>query len=221
MNECNRVNSNFIGELFIFGAFIILAAHAWSTPNGPQFTSRQELLLSSIGTLVISLPFQMEPQFRKKGVTYSLDGEIQSCIFCRIRSGDEPGTIVYQDDKFFVFNTRKPATTYGHFLVCPVQHIQSVKSLKPCDANLVQGLVDTGKEVVKQQGLEHHEVRHCFHVPPFNSIDHLHMHVIVNPKSMNWKNKKKFTPGFINYASADSILTKLQNDGRTNSCSIM
>ena len=83
-----------------------------------------------------------------------------------------------------------------HLLVCPKTHIKNVKSLRgEEDALLVQRMKDIGsKALIKLGTIDDtlsaegervssrrdiapiYSIKHCFHVPPYNSIDHLHLH---------------------------------------------
>lgn len=112
----------------------------------------------------------------KKGVIYdATSGAVKSCLFCKIATREEPGTIVFEDSKFVVFKTINPAST-KHLLVTPKKHIQNLEALKgPADAALVREMIKVGVVALGDQAEGAH---YSFHVPPFNSIDHLHMHAI-------------------------------------------
>ena len=114
----------------------------------------------------------------KKGVVYdATTGAVKSCLFCKIATRDEPGTIVFEDSKFVVFKTINPASS-KHLLVTPKKHIQNLESLKgPVDAALVREMIKIGAVALGDQAEGAH---YSFHVPPFNSIDHLHLHAIGN-----------------------------------------
>ena len=49
-----------------------------------------------------------------------------------------------------------------------------------------------------------------FHVPPFNSIDHLHLHVIGSPSSMSYSSYFKYALDWGWCASAKSVLRPLE-----------
>ena len=131
-----------------------------------------------------------------KGVTYDSEtGEITDCIFCNIRDKREPANILLENEEFVVFKTIKPAVPTLHALVCPKKHVQSLASLRgKSGADLVRRMVDTGKDTLRQQGMDVDDVQFCFHVPPYNSIDHLHLHVIATPRQMSLKNMIKYFP---------------------------
>ena len=142
-------------------------------------------------------------------VTYDASGKIISCLFCNILDGKEPGDIILSNNKYFVFRNKFPVTK-NHLLVSPKEHIQNFNILKGNDgAVMVNEMMDIGNEAIatlnhkekhdikgkatyKSPTTEELEILQCFHVPPTNSVDHLHLHVIPNPKSMSYFNYMKY-----------------------------
>lgn len=123
--------------------------------------------------------FQLDPlgmDIIKKGVTYdAVTGAVKSCLFCRIARREEPGTIVFEDSQFVVFKTIAPASS-EHLLVTPRKHIRNLKSLSgPKDAALIREMIEVGRAAL---GVNAKGAHFSFHVPPYNSIDHLHLHAI-------------------------------------------
>jgi diadenosine tetraphosphate (Ap4A) HIT family hydrolase len=123
--------------------------------------------------------FQLDPvgmDIIKKGVTYdAVTGAVKSCLFCRIATREEPGTIVFEDAQFVVFKTIAPASSQ-HLLVTPRKHIRNLKSLHgPKDAALIREMIEVGRTAL---GGDAKGAHFSFHVPPYNSIDHLHLHAI-------------------------------------------
>lgn len=126
----------------------------------------------------------------KKGVTYlASTGEVLGCLFCRIQKREEPGTITYEDDSFVAFKTIKPAT-HLHLLITPREHIKNVDSLTGREGvALIEKLVEIGKVAL---GKYAEGAQYSFHVPPLNSIDHLHLHAIASPESMGTWSARKY-----------------------------
>jgi len=56
--------------------------------------------------------------------------------------------------------------------------------------------VSTGCEALEsiEPGLSN-DAKFVFHIPPYNSIDHLHLHVIARPDSMGTTGKIKYSDG--------------------------
>jgi histidine triad (HIT) family protein len=51
-----------------------------------------------------------------------------SCLFCRIVSGEVPATVVYEDDKSLAFLDHRPLF-YGHTLLVPRVHVETLGEL--------------------------------------------------------------------------------------------
>ena len=77
-----------------------------------------------------------------KGVTYDSDGNVVSCLFCRICNLKEPGEILFSNDDYVVFRNINPVTT-NHVLVTPRKHIKSFKSLSgEQGANILEDMME-------------------------------------------------------------------------------
>ncbi|KAI9914671.1 hypothetical protein PsorP6_008441 [Peronosclerospora sorghi] len=135
----------------------------------------------------------------KKGVTYSHDGALVRCRFCEIlESGEEP--FLYEDDDVVVFRPLAPVVV-SHVLVVPRCHIRNVNKLTQDDAALLRHMREVAAMVLRNMPRPsvllapskaeraHNVAEDCideedfesdfkfaFHSPPFNSIDHVHMH---------------------------------------------
>lgn len=143
----------------------------------------------------------------RKGVTYGPHGEMHSCLFCRILSKQAPGCIVYEDEEFVAFKTIAPATE-NHLLVCPRKHIQNYLSLSgPSGARLVRSLVDTGRIAL---GADADGAQWSFHIPPFNSIDHLHLHAIGRRHTLGLLNGLKYWEGSYWFKGAEAAILELE-----------
>ncbi|OWZ21133.1 hypothetical protein PHMEG_0004347 [Phytophthora megakarya] len=135
----------------------------------------------------------------RKGVTYGHDGALMRCRFCEIlESGDEP--FLYEDEDVVVFRPLAPVVV-SHILVVPRRHIRNVNKLTPSDAELLRHMREVAAMVLRdlprptvmlapskaerahnitedltdEEDLES-DFKFAFHSPPFNSIDHVHMH---------------------------------------------
>lgn len=50
----------------------------------------------------------------------------------------------------------------------------------------------------------------CFHVPPFNSVDHLHLHILAPASEMNWVYKLKYWCGMRWCVSDEVVIERLE-----------
>lgn len=142
-----------------------------------------------------------------KGVRYDANGNVISCVFCRLGSTPQRRvTKTYHDgDDFLVIESR---TTYArqHLLVrespacgclvallqahaacagcrqvIPKHHVKNTGTLRAADADMVRSMEDLGRRVMQHNfGADQRFVFH-FHNPPFNSVDHLHLHCFMLP----------------------------------------
>lgn len=126
--------------------------------------------------------------YSKKGVRYDkATKEVVSCVFCRIISGVGRITDVYAEtDDCYVMESR---TKYAreHLLVLPRRHIKNVASLTADDVPILNSMHDLGKRVMRERFGEHGRYQFHFHIPPFNSIDHLHLHCFKLPFNSCWR----------------------------------
>lgn len=125
-----------------------------------------------------------------KGVSYGQNGEVESCVFCKICEGiDRKTEVAYEDQRVIVF---KPLARCAaqHWLVVPRQHIQNVKALNAQDIPILSYMREIGEKVLKEKSPnpDPSNQQYVFHVPPVNSIDHLHLHCqvrgIIQPSEM-------------------------------------
>ncbi|TDH67225.1 hypothetical protein CCR75_000734 [Bremia lactucae] len=124
-----------------------------------------------------------------KGVTYDQDGEMVHCRFCMILQSNTE-TFFHEDDDVVVFRPLNPVVE-SHILVVPRCHIRNINKLTPDDASLMRHMRVVAASILRDmpiaakleqiQGctnLDEFEsnLKFAFHSPPFNSIDHVHMH---------------------------------------------
>ena len=116
-----------------------------------------------------------------------------------------------ETEEFVIFSTIKPAVSSLHALVCTKKHVQNLTSLSGrSDADLVRRMVEAGRAVLKQQGMDASDAQFCFHKPPYNSIDHLHLHVIATPSKMSVKNMIKYFVGTYWCCDAQELIRELE-----------
>ena len=104
--------------------------------------------------------------------------EKSKCIFCNWETQD----VVFTDEKTVVFNDKYPMAKI-HILVIPKEHIDNINSLNEDHLELLNQMKTKALNHIKKINPEinENEISFGFHTPPFNSINHLHMHCIVPP----------------------------------------
>lgn len=143
------------------------------------------------------------------------DTQANKCLFCRIAHKQEPKSqLLYDKDDIVIFKDIRPASDH-HYLVIPKSHVRDPKHLNLNDVELVERLVATGNEFLSQMGGSVDEARLGFHWPPFNSISHLHLHVISPVKNMGFISGLVFKPNSYWFVSPDWVLERLRNMNKT------
>mmetsp|Transcript_21330 Transcript_21330/g.45064 ORF Transcript_21330/g.45064 Transcript_21330/m.45064 type:complete len:210 (-) Transcript_21330:1652-2281(-) len=111
-------------------------------------------------------------------------------VFGPILAGQKPSRTYSETADLLAFRDRSPKAPL-HALVIPKRYIPDVYSLQPSDPNdiaLLQDMRNMGLELVKEQYPQAYvdeDYIFCFHIPPFNSVDHLHLHILAPASEMN------------------------------------
>ncbi|EIW83688.1 HIT-like protein [Coniophora puteana RWD-64-598 SS2] len=101
------------------------------------------------------------------------------CIFCNV-SRDNGFDVVYEDAEFIAFRDYNPSSLH-HLQVIPRDHIDSVKSLSRSDIERVRRMAKVGNSILDEWNVPALDRRLGFHIPPFNTVNHLHLHVQALP----------------------------------------
>ena len=106
---------------------------------------------------------------------------MDSCLFCRIVSGELPATIVYEDDHSVAFLDHRPLF-HGHTLLVPREHVETLGELSPKivgpyfeAAQLLSRAVETGMDAEGTFVAMNNRVS--------QSVPHLHVHVVPRRKT--------------------------------------
>ncbi|KAE8286873.1 Histidine triad nucleotide-binding protein 3 [Larimichthys crocea] len=134
----------------------------------------------------------------------------QTCIFCLIANDlDKETEILKKDKELMCFRDIYPAAPH-HYLVIPIQHIESCHSLHGGHIGLIQRMAEMGKAVLREQGVTNmKDIRLGFHQPPYTSVDHLHLHVLAPSSQISQYMEYKFIPRSYRFLSDKYILDYL------------
>lgn len=101
------------------------------------------------------------------------------CLFCRIAQGEIPTTFVYQDDRCVVFDDIHPKAPV-HVLIVPREHVESVETLRPDQADLAGHLVLAAQAAAEAKGIASRGYRLIANVgaEAGQIIPHLHWHLL-------------------------------------------
>jgi histidine triad (HIT) family protein len=110
----------------------------------------------------------------------------ESCLFCRIVSGEIPADFVHQDERCVVIRDINPQAP-THVLVIPREHIESLDDASQRDAPLLGHLLRISARVANEQGHGESGYRTVINtgVGAGQSVFHLHVHVL-GGRPMNW-----------------------------------
>ena len=139
------------------------------------------------------------------------------CIFCAYVSYQAERVLIYEDELVVAFQSKAPASS-KHILIVTRAHIPTVRELGAGHIPLLQHMEHIGKTVlgdcnIPEQGSNTKKYQYGFHVPPFNSVDHLHLHCFRLPFHSNFK-RVKYLPGTPWFCTVSDLLQKLEREPR-------
>ncbi|XAR54951.1 Sulfate adenylyltransferase (ADP) [Bertholletia excelsa] len=138
-------------------------------------------------------------------------GASPPCIFCQIARASTSTTLLHSDERVVAFPDINPSA-FRHYLVIPVEHIPTVKDLqrRTEDFTLVSHMIDVGQSLLRRDAPQS-QYRFGFHQPPFNSVDHLHLHCFALPFIPRWKHVKYLSLGPLGgFIEAEKLLERIK-----------
>ncbi|XP_076238302.1 adenosine 5'-monophosphoramidase HINT3 [Calliopsis andreniformis] len=135
---------------------------------------------------------------------------VDDCIFCKIISNKAPSEKIYEDEYVTCIKDINPASTH-HYLILPNKHIRNAKELRQQDAEIYEKICSTVNVVMQKQGLDPEATLTGFHWPPFNTVHHLHLHVISPICNMTFMNSLMFKPDSYWFVSINYVRNYLQS----------
>ena len=108
------------------------------------------------------------------------------CLFCKIRDGEIPGDIVYEDDDVLAFNDVNPQAPV-HVLIIPKKHIPTVNDVDTDDESLMGKLFSAAKTIATQLGVSDDGYRLVINTNENAGqvIFHIHVHMLAS-RNMGW-----------------------------------
>ncbi|KAF5839986.1 HIT-like domain-containing protein [Dunaliella salina] len=139
---------------------------------------------------------------------------VQGCIFCDIvHDKTEKSPLIFQSPSLVAFPDLYPAAL-EHFLVVPRIHIDSVRTVKTSDLELIREMHATGQRLL-QELRPNHTYMMGYHLPPFTSIHHLHLHCFALPFK-HWTKQIKYILPCV-WMSAEDFERQLSEAASKNS----
>jgi histidine triad (HIT) family protein len=106
-----------------------------------------------------------------------------TCIFCKIVSGEAKAEIVYRDEQMTAFRDIHPVAP-THILLVPNKHIESVNTLETEDEPVMGHLLAIAGKLAKEEGIDKGGYRLISNtgVNGAQTVFHLHLHLIGGQK---------------------------------------
>lgn len=111
---------------------------------------------------------------------------MSDCLFCKIRDGEIPADLVYQDDEVLAFNDVNPQAP-THLLIIPKKHLSTVNDVKQEDEVMMGKLFSAAKQIAAEKGLSEDGYRlvvNC-NEGAGQTVFHIHMHLLAG-RAMTW-----------------------------------
>ncbi|XP_062267874.1 adenosine 5'-monophosphoramidase HINT3-like [Platichthys flesus] len=139
------------------------------------------------------------------------DTVAETCVFCLIANNQDRETEIISENKWMVcFRDIYPAAPH-HYLVVPRQHIHSYLSMDSGHIGFIERMAEMGRNVLRDQGItDMTDTRLGFHVPPYISVAHLHLHVLAPSSQISDDMIYKFIPGTSSFIAEEDLCKELR-----------
>ncbi|KAF8442159.1 HIT-like domain-containing protein [Boletus edulis BED1] len=106
---------------------------------------------------------------------------VGQCVFCQAFTSNRGAfDIVWEDADFLAFRDHQPACLH-HIQLIPKFHISSVRNLTSRDVDMIRRMESIGNDILDKYKVPQTHRKMGFHIPPFNTVQHLHLHVQALP----------------------------------------
>ena len=144
------------------------------------------------------------------------DYEDNISVFGDILRGELPASVYAESDALLTFRDRSPRAPL-HGLVIPKRFIRGVRDLspdQPDDLSTVMKMKEMALEVIREEQPDAYNDEDyilCFHIAPFVSVFHLHLHVLAPASSMEYIFRHgKYRNGTIWCTGVDDVIRRLK-----------
>ena len=108
------------------------------------------------------------------------------CLFCRIASGDQPASVVFEDEDVVAFEDINPQAP-THLLIIPRDHIESINDLREDQLEIAGRLLTVCKELAESRGCADDGYRVVINCGSDGgqAVAHLHAHLL-GGRGLSW-----------------------------------
>ncbi|KAM4633175.1 adenosine 5'-monophosphoramidase HINT3-like isoform 1-T1 [Polymixia lowei] len=140
--------------------------------------------------------------------------ENEECLFCGIANKQTGTEIILSDNELVCFRDSKPGARH-HYLIVPRSHVGNCKTLQKDHIPLVEQMEEMGRGILeKNEVRDLDDVRMGFHLPPFSSVPHLHLHVLAPASQMNSRSLVRYGPQSYWFITVDKVLHQLKTNNK-------
>lgn len=126
--------------------------------------------------------------------------------FGAILRGEIPARVFAETATLLAFEDNDPKADF-HALIIPKREIGSVSDLQSIDLPMLYEMKDMADELLSDSSW-----RLVFHIAPFNSVQHLHLHVLAPVNTMSLFGRLKYWSETRWCMSWESVVTRLEQD---------
>ncbi|XP_061900491.1 adenosine 5'-monophosphoramidase HINT3-like isoform X2 [Entelurus aequoreus] len=136
------------------------------------------------------------------------------CPFCQIANNQSDTEILLSNDELLCFRDVKPAAGH-HYLIVTRTHIDNCKALREENIPTVEQMAEMGRLILERNKVRDLEdIRLGFHIPPFTSVPHLHLHALAPASKMNVSSQLRYGPQSHWFITVEKALSQLRTRGR-------
>jgi histidine triad (HIT) family protein len=101
------------------------------------------------------------------------------CLFCKIRDGEIPAEIIYEDDDVLAFNDVNPQAPV-HVLIIPKKHISTVNDISDEDNATIGKMYQAAKVIAAKHEIEDDGYRLVVNCNAMagQTVYHVHLHLL-------------------------------------------
>ncbi|XP_059643004.1 bifunctional adenosine 5'-phosphosulfate phosphorylase/adenylylsulfatase HINT4 isoform X2 [Cornus florida] len=142
------------------------------------------------------------------------EGASWSCVFCQIARSSTSTTLLHTV-RFtsLSLSVMRKLLLFKTSTLLHSEHISTVRDLKRRteDFSLVSHMLSVGQTLLHRDAPQSNQYRFGFHRPPFNSVNHLHLHCLALPFTPRWKHVKYLPLGPLGgFIEAEKLLERIK-----------